>query len=110
VVKSVPAINKNCKGKLAAACQAAIVATDQKLQYAITVINTGDIPACLTTHVTRFKGDLLAMEGGLQVALNGYKAGDQPKVDQGLSLFHDNSLPVGEDAAAVSNDVKLLCN
>jgi hypothetical protein len=110
VIKSVPAITKNCKGRLSAACQTAIVATDQKLQYAITVINTGDIPACLTTHVTRFKSDLLAMDGGLQVALNGYRAGDQQQVDQGLALFQENSLPLTEDAAAVSNDLKVLCN
>ena len=110
VNRSARAINTNCKGKLSTACRSAIEATDQKLQFALTVIKEGDIPACITTHITRFKSDLLAMDGGLQVALNGYKAGDLQLVDQGLSQFRENAIPVSSDAADVTNDVKNLCN
>lgn len=108
--RTAPAINARCKGSLPASCQAAIVATDQKLQQAITVINQGDIPACIATDLKRFKGDLEAMDGGLQIALNGYKAGDKPMISQGLAQFHESAVPLSPDAAAVSNDVKALCH
>jgi hypothetical protein len=108
--RSVPAINTTCKGALSPTCLAAITATDQKLQSAITIINQGDIPACIATHVARYKGDLLSMDGGLQIALNGYKAGDNQQVAQGLLQFRDNAQNVSADAAAVTNDVKVLCN
>ena len=110
VTRSLPAIKKNCRGKLSAACRTAIQATDQKLQFAITVINTGDIPACLTTHVTRLKSDLLSMDGGLQIALNGYRAGDIQKVNQGLAQYGASSGPLSQDTAAVTKDVVKLCN
>jgi hypothetical protein len=110
VIRSVPAINSNCKGNLTTGCHTAIAATDVKLQYAISVINQGDIPACLTTHVTRYKSDLLSMDGGIQVALNGFKAGDRDELAQGLDQFRTSSLPVVEDAAAVSHDMQVLCN
>ena len=110
VSRSVPAINASCRGTLSPKCLAAITATDQKLQNAIAVVNHGDIPACIATHVTRFKGDLLSMDGGLQIALTGYKAGDIQQVQQGLSQFRENSQNVSPDAAAVTNDLKVLCN
>jgi hypothetical protein len=110
VIRSKTGIAANCKGKLSTSCRDAITNADQKVQYAITVINQGDIPACLTTHVTRFKSDLLSMDGGLQIALKGYKDGDQQEVNQGLSQFQVSSQPLTEDAAAVTNDVKILCN
>jgi hypothetical protein len=110
VNRAARAINTSCKGKLSPGCRAGIEATDQRLQVALTVIKDGDVPACIATHLTRFKGDLLAMDGGLQIALNGYKAGDRQLVEQGLSVFRENAVPVGADAAAVTNDVKLLCN
>jgi hypothetical protein len=110
VIRSEPAIKSNCKGKLSTACHNAVTVGDEKLQYAITVINQGDIPACLTTHVTRYKSDLLSMDGGLQIALNGYKAGDKPQVDQGITQFLVSSDSLVADAANVTNDVKVLCN
>jgi len=110
VIRSKTAISTNCKGKLSTSCHDAIAAADLKVQYAIDVIKQGDIPACLTTHVTRFKSDLLSMDGGLQIALNGYKAGDKQQVDQGLSQFQVSSAPLTEDAAAVTKDVAVLCN
>jgi hypothetical protein len=110
VTRAVPAINTNCKGNLTTGCHTAITAMDVKLQYAVTIINTGDIPACLTTHVRRYKGDLLSMDGGIQIALNGYKAGDRQELAQGIDQFRTSSLPLLADAAAVSNDVKVLCN
>jgi hypothetical protein len=110
-IKTVPAINTKCKTNLlAAGCHAAILASDQKLEQAVTVINQGDVPACLTTDLTRFKGDVLSMDGGLQISLNGYKAGDKNMVLQGLSQFHDAALTFGPDSTAVTNDVKVLCN
>jgi hypothetical protein len=108
--KTVPALNTRCKGSLPATCQAAIAATDQKLQAAITVINQGNIPACLTTHLTTFKSDLEAMDGGLQIALNGYKAGDKGMITQGLTQFHESAIPLNQDAAVVTSDVKALCH
>lgn len=110
VTRARSAVNANCKGKLSADCRNAITAADQKVQFAITLINQGDIPACLRTHVTRYKGDLLSMSGGLQIALNGFKAGDKALVDQGLSQFQTSSAPLAEDSAAVANDLKVLCN
>jgi hypothetical protein len=110
VIRSKAAINTSCKGKLSTSCHNAIASGDQKVQYAIAVITQGDIPACLTTHVRVFKSDLLSMDGGLQVALNGYKAGDQQQVDQGISQFVVSSDSLTEDAAVVTNDVKVLCN
>jgi hypothetical protein len=110
VIRSEPAIKFNCKGKLSTACHNAVTVGDEKLQYAITVINQGDIPACLITHVTRYKSDLLSMDGGLQIALNGYKAGDRPQVDQGITQFLVSSDSLVADAANVTNDVKVLCN
>lgn len=110
VTRSMPAIKKYCGGKLKAACRTAIEATDQKLQFAISVINTGDVPACLTTHVTRLKSDLLSMDGGLAIALNGYRAGDIQKVNQGLAHYRESASPLSQDAAAVTKDVIKLCN
>jgi hypothetical protein len=108
--RSVPAINSRCKGRLTAPCQASITVTDQKLQTAITIINNGDIPACITTHLSRFKSDLEKMDGGLQIALNGYRAGDRSLVAQGLTQFYDSQRPLSVDAAAVTKDVTVLCN
>ena len=110
VNRSARGITTNCKGKLTTPCRSAIESTDKKLQVVLTVIKDGDIPACLITHVTRFKSDLLSMDGGLQIALNGYNAGDRQLVAQGLAQFRENSLPLSGDAAAVTNDVKVLCN
>jgi hypothetical protein len=110
VVRGLPAISTNCKGNLTAACRNAITAMDVKLKYAVSVINTGDIPACLTTHVGRYKGDLLSMDGGMQISLIGFNAGDRDKVAQGLEQFREALLPLADDATSVSNDVKVLCN
>jgi hypothetical protein len=108
--KSVPNLNARCKGSLPATCQAAITVTDQKLQAVINAINTGNIPACLTTHMTRVKSDLEAMDGGLQIALNGYKAADKAAIGQGLTQFHESAIPLNQDVAVVTSDVKALCH
>jgi hypothetical protein len=110
VSRTLPTINSRCKANLTATCRAAILATDQKVQRAVTVINQGDIPACITDDVTRFKGHLESMGGGLQIALDGYNAGDRLMVAQGLSQFHESLLPLDQDAAAVTKDVRVLCN
>jgi hypothetical protein len=110
VVRGLPAISANCKGNLTAACKTAITAMDVKLQYAVAVINTGDIPACLTTHLARYKGDLLAMDGGMQISLKGFKAGDRDMLAQGLDQFRTAALSLGDDSNAVANDVAVLCN
>jgi hypothetical protein len=110
VVRGLPAITAGCKGNLTAACRTAITAMDVKLQYALTVIKTGDIPACMTTHLTRYKGDLLAMDGGIQISLIGFKEGDRDKLAQGLDQFRTAVLTLPDDTAAVTNDVKVLCN
>ena len=110
VVRALPAISTNCKGNLTVACQTAITAMDVKLQYALAVIKNGDIPACMTTHLARYKGDLLAMDGGLQISLIGFKTGDRDKVAQGLDQFRTAVLTLPDDTAAVTNDVKVLCN
>jgi hypothetical protein len=109
--RSVTAINSRCKStRLTAPCQAALAVTDHKLLTAITIISQGDIPACITTDLTRFKGDLEQMEGGLAIALNGYKNGDRPMVAQGITQFRDSARPLGADAAKVTKDVTTLCN
>jgi hypothetical protein len=108
--KSVPNLNARCKGTLPATCQAAITVTDQKLQVVITAINNGNIPACLNTHLTRVKSDLEAMDGGLQIALKGYKAADKGAITQGLTQFHESAIPLNQDVAVVTGDVKALCH
>jgi hypothetical protein len=108
--KSVPNLNARCKGTLPTTCQAAITVTDTKLQAVITAINNGNIPACLNTHLTRVKSDLEAMDGGLQIALNGYKAADKGAITQGLTQFHESAIPLNQDVAVVTSDVKALCH
>lgn len=110
VVRALPAITNSCKGNLTAACRNAITAMDVKLKYAVSVINTGDIPACLTTHVARYKGDLQSMDGGMQISLLGFTAGDRDKVAQGLEQFREALLPLADDANKVVSDVQALCN
>jgi hypothetical protein len=110
VNKTLPAIKAKCKGSLPAGCHDAIVATDAKMQQLITVINQGDVPACIATHVMRFKSDIEVMDGGLQIALNGYKAGDKDTISRGLAQFNEGALSVGPDTAFVSGDVKTLCH
>lgn len=109
-IKAMPAIVSRCTGKLTTPCHDAIVVADQKLQVAITLIDNGDIPACLATDMRRFKGDVEAIDAGLQIALNGFKAGDRLQVGQGLSQFRESLVPLSPDATAVTNDVKVLCN
>jgi hypothetical protein len=64
----------------------------------------------MTTHLARYKGDLLAMDGGLQISLIGFKTGDRDKVAQGLDQFRTAVLTLPDDTTAVTNDVQVLCN
>ena len=110
VNKTLPALNSRCKGNLPTTCRVAIAATDAKLQLTITIINKGSVPACIADDLSRFKGDLEGMDGGLQIALKGYTQRDRQMIAQGLTQFHEASRPVAQDSAAVSKDVKALCH
>jgi hypothetical protein len=108
--KTLPTLNARCKGTYPTTCRAAITASDQKLQQAIAVITNGDIPACIADDLRRYKGDLLSMDGGLQIALNGYGARNKGMILQGLAQFREGSRPLAADAAAITKDIKALCH
>ncbi len=108
--KTLPVLNARCKGSYPSTCRSAITASDQKLQQAIAVINNGDVPACIADDLRRYKSDLEAMDGGLQIALNGYGARNKAMILQGLGQYHDASKPLAADAAAVAKDIKALCH
>jgi hypothetical protein len=103
-------LKARCRGTYPTTCRSAITATDQKLQQAIAVINNGDIPACISDDLRRFKSDLEGMGGGLQISLNGYGARSKAMILQGLGQYHESALPLGTDAAAVAKDIKALCH
>ena len=110
VNKTLPALNSRCKGSLPTTCRVAIAATDAKLKQTITIINKGNIPACIADDLTRFKSDLEGMDGGLQIALKGYAQRDRLMIAQGLAQFHEALRPLAQDSAAVVKDVKALCH
>jgi hypothetical protein len=111
VVTTLAPLKTQClTGKRRAGCRSAITATDQKLQLVIVAINQGDIPACILTHATIFKGDVESMDGGLQISLNGYKAGDQGMVSRGLAQFVAAVEPLVADGQLVSSDLKAFCH
>ncbi|MDQ6877372.1 MAG: hypothetical protein M3082_06675 [Candidatus Dormibacteraeota bacterium] len=111
VVTTLPAMKSQClTGSPRAGCRAAMIATDQTLQQTITIIKHGDIPACIATHVTTFMGDVEAMDGGLQISLNGYRAGDRAMITQGLIQFTDGVRPLVADGELVNRDLKAFCH
>jgi hypothetical protein len=108
--RTLPLLKARCKGSYPTTCRSAITATDAKLQQAIAVINNGDIPACIADDLRRYKSDLLGMDGGLQIALNGYGARDKAKISQGLTQFREASIPLAADGTSVTKDIKALCH
>ena len=50
------------------------------------------------------------MDGGIQISLKGFKAGDRDLLAQGLDQFRTAVLTLGDDSNAVANDVAVLCN
>jgi hypothetical protein len=111
VVKTLTPLKTQCfTGSRRAGCRSAIVATDQKLQLVMAAINKGDIPACIATHVATFRGDVESMDGGLQISLIGYKAGDQVMISRGLAQFVEAVRPLVADGELVNSDLKAYCH
>ncbi|MEO8744403.1 MAG: hypothetical protein ABI334_02940, partial [Candidatus Dormiibacterota bacterium] len=101
--ESLPAIKADCTSSLPPSCRDAIAATDAKLRDTLAVIDTSDIPLCISTQVAKLRADITEMDAGLQMSIGGFYQGTNPQiVYQGFLKFADGAKLVDPDSKAVS--------
>jgi hypothetical protein len=105
-----PALNSTCYGTLSNGCFDAITTTVKQLKSVLVVIDRGDIPQCIAASMSKVRGDLAAMDGGLELALKAYADNLTSELAQGFRQFVPPAQALLADSQSADRAQKTLCS
>jgi hypothetical protein len=108
--QTVPSLSATCHGTLSNGCLDAVTATDKQVKKVLAVMDRGEIPSCIAASMGKFRGDLAAMDGGLQLAIKGYADNLVNELAQGLNRFGTAGQALVSDAKSVDRAQKTQCS
>ena len=99
-----------CNGPLSGSCLSAIKVTDQQMIKLLAVINQSEIPQCIAPGMVKVRGDAVAMEAGIQIALKGFTDNNPAETKAGLNQYGSMARTFGADLNSVDATHKTLCD
>ena len=106
---TLPALQSACTGTLSNGCLTALNLARQQMTDLLSMIDRGDVPACVATGTAALRFDLQSMAGGLDMSLKGYGDNSGAEVYQGIYRFAYFGRSIKADATAI-NALRAKCS
>jgi hypothetical protein len=99
-----------CNGVLSSGCQTVLVATDDQLKNAHSVVANAQVPACIVSNVGKLKFDLDVLENFMHNALQSFTDSSKPALAAALAGFNASYRTLQSDFTGTLRAHNLYCD